>query len=104
MDDGTADGPGGRPDRGRHTNTADNPAAIGSIVQIFATGYASLDGSFAATQVFLAGLPAQVAFSGTVAPGLWQINAAVPSGISGQVPVFVTLGGMASNAVTIYVK
>lgn len=85
-------------------NTANNPAAIGSIVQIFATGYANLDGSGAATQVFLAGLPAQVASSGTVAPGPWQINAAVPDGISGQAPVFVTVGGMASNAVTIYVK
>lgn len=36
------------------------------------------------------------------APGLWQINAVVPAvSAIGTVPVYVTAGGMPSNAVTI---
>jgi uncharacterized protein (TIGR03437 family) len=96
--------PGAVENQDYRVNSANNPAATGSVLQIFATGYANLDASRDATQVFLAGVPAHVAFSGTVAPGLWQINAVVPAGISGQVPLFVTAGGMASNAVTVYVQ
>ena len=79
-------------------NTAATPARAGSIVQIFATGYGAAD-----TQVYFAGVPAAVAFTGPIAqfPGLWQINAVVPDGITGQVPVFVTAGNLASNAATL---
>jgi uncharacterized protein (TIGR03437 family) len=84
-------------------NDATLPAAPGSILQIFATGYANPDPS-RATQVYVGGVPAQIAFNGTVSPGLWQINAVVPPGATGQLPLFVTSGGVASNAVTVQVK
>ena len=81
-------------------NSASNPAAAGSIVQIFATGYAP------AVQVFFGDLPAQVMFSGASSqyPGLWQINAQVPAVASGQVPIYAVAGSIASNAVTISVQ
>ena len=81
-------------------NGSSNPAAQGSIVQIFATG----DGS-GSPQIFFADIPAQILFNGEVAeyPGLWQINAVVPFSVSGKVPVFVIAGNLASNAVTIFV-
>jgi uncharacterized protein (TIGR03437 family) len=95
--------PGAVENQDYSVNSENNPAKIGSIVQIFATGYGNLDAA-APTQVFLAGVQAQVAFSGLVAPGLWQINAVVPGGISGQLPLFVAAGSTASNAVTIYLQ
>jgi uncharacterized protein (TIGR03437 family) len=98
-----ADGaqPGAVENQDYSVNSAGNPARAGSVVQIFATG----DG-IAAVQVFIGGLPASVMFSGPIAqfPGLWQMNAQVPEGIAGQVPVFVIAGNLASNAATIYVK
>lgn len=84
-----------------------NPAAGGTVVQIFATGYGPLDSAGqAAAHVYFDTLPADVLFSGPIAqfPGLWQINARVPSGVAGQVPVFVVAGNLASNAVTLWVK
>ena len=84
-----------------------NPAAKGSIVQIYATGYGPLDSSGqAAVRVFFGGTPADVLFSGPVdqSPGLWQINARLPDGVSGQVPLFVIAGSTASNGVTLSVQ
>ena len=38
-------------------------------------------------------------------PGLWQINAQVPqSSSTGQVPVFLIAGNLASNGVTLWIK
>jgi uncharacterized protein (TIGR03437 family) len=91
--------PGAVENQDYSVNSAANPAKAGSALVIFATGYCG-----ASTEVYLAGVPTKVLFSGSIAPGLWQINAEVPAGISGQVPVFVAAGGMASNAVTVYVQ
>ena len=82
-------------------NSGSNPAARGSIVQIYATGYGP--GS-SQVQVFFADTPAQVMYSGLVGPGLWQINAQVPDGASGQVPVSIIAGNISSNAVTVWVQ
>jgi uncharacterized protein (TIGR03437 family) len=82
-------------------NGSSNPAATGSVVQIYATGYGP--GS-SQVQVFFADTPAQVMYSGVVGPGLWQINAQVPDGASGQVPVSIIAGNIASNAVTVWVQ
>jgi uncharacterized protein (TIGR03437 family) len=84
-------------------NSNSNPAAQGSVVQIFATGDGQLSGS---PRVFFADTPAQILFSGEIAqyPGLWQINAVVPPIVSGQVPVFIIAGNLTSNAVTISVE
>jgi uncharacterized protein (TIGR03437 family) len=88
-------------------NSATNPAAQGSIVQIFGTGYGTLDSSGNAdVQVYFADTRAEVLYSGPAPqfPGLWQVNARVPGTITGQVPVFIVAGNMASNGVTISVQ
>jgi uncharacterized protein (TIGR03437 family) len=88
-------------------NTAANRAAKNSVLQIFATGYGPLDSSGrAAVQVFIGGVPAEIQFSGPIPQfvGLWQINARLPDGVSGQVPVFVVAGNIASNGVTVWVQ
>jgi uncharacterized protein (TIGR03437 family) len=58
-------------------------------------------------RVFIGTEPATVLFSGlsTVFPGLWQLNVVIPdaASVSGQVPVFTSLNGTVSNAVTIWV-
>jgi uncharacterized protein (TIGR03437 family) len=86
-------------------NAAANPAKPGSVVQIFATGYGKLDGSGnTPAQVYLNGEPVQVVYSGSIAPGLWQINAVLPADFRGQATLFVVAGALASNAVTIAVQ
>jgi uncharacterized protein (TIGR03437 family) len=94
--------PGAVENQDYSVNSGSNPAAPGSVVQIFATGDGQLSSS---PQVFFADTPAQVQFSGEIAqyPGLWQINALVPSTVSGQVPIFIVAGNLTSNAVTISV-
>ena len=88
-------------------NASSNPAAAGSILQIFATGYGPLDDSQQApVQVFLGEQPANVLYSAPSAeyPGLWQINAQVPSGLTGQVSLYLNAGNIASNGVTVWVR
>jgi uncharacterized protein (TIGR03437 family) len=102
-------------------NSAANPAARGTVVQIFATGQGAVsnqpaDGAGAPTSptantpsnptVAIGGLPAAVQFSG-LAPGfvgLWQVNATVPAGVTpgANVSLTIALNGL-SNAVTIAV-
>ncbi len=81
-------------------NTAASPAAQGSVVQIFGTGFAQ------ATQVMFNDTPAQAQYSGPVAgvPGLWQINATLPTGMTGQIPIYAIAGNSVSNAVTLWVQ
>ncbi len=103
-------------------NSATNPAARGSVVQIFATGQGVVsnqpaDGKAAPSSppaitaitpvVAIGGLPATVQFSG-LAPGfvgLWQVNAVVPAGVTpgGAVSLTIALNNL-SNAVTVGVK
>jgi uncharacterized protein (TIGR03437 family) len=81
-------------------NTSANPAAQNSIVQIYGTGLAQ------STLVFFGDVPATVLYSGPVpsVAGLWQINATVPAGKTGQLPVFAIADNTVSNAVTVWVK
>jgi uncharacterized protein (TIGR03437 family) len=89
-------------------NSASNPAAVGSIVSIYATGAGPVDGSGKApVSVFFGDYPAEVIASVPLAafPGLWQINARVPPlPMMGQIPVFAIAGGSASNAATVTVQ
>lgn len=75
------------------------------MIQIFATGSAPADSS-APVKVFLANTPEEVLYSGPVAefPSRWQINAKVPGGISGQVPLFLAAQNFVSNAATVWVQ
>jgi len=81
-------------------NDKGRPAAHGSIVQIFATGFGP------GAEVYFGDIRAELLFSAPIAqyPGLWQINARVPDTVSGQVPVFVTAQSVVSNAVTLWVR
>lgn len=100
-----------------------NPATAGAFVLIFCTGLgdATADpatGSPAppvellqtliAPTVTIGGLPAHVSFSG-LAPGyvgLYQVNVQVPAGLAANnaAPVVLSIGGAASNTVTIAVQ
>lgn len=94
-------------------NTANNPAAPGSVVILYATGGgqttpAQLTGSTGSAALLLAsvtatigGQPAQVQYAGQAGgevAGVVQVNLQVPDGVSGQVPVVLTIGGVASQA------
>jgi adhesin/invasin len=54
----------------------------------------------------IGGQQAQVSFSGLAPgfPGLYQINATVPAGLTGNQQVTVSIGGQTSPAVTLPVK
>lgn len=103
-------------------NSAQNPAAAGSAISIFATGLGAtvppivlgqpagaspLSNTVNTPVVFIGGVQAQVLFSG-LAPGFagaYQVNAVIPSGTpaGNSVPVQITIGGATSNTVTIAV-
>jgi len=106
-------------------NFGTNPAARGSVIQIFATGAGAttptlMPGEPAPASgnplvltnvqptVTIGGQMAQVQFSG-MAPGfvgLWQINAVVPQSVTPgfAVPLVISAGGATSNTVTIAVQ
>ncbi len=104
-------------------NSAANPAAQGSVVQIYCTGLGAVSPALDAGSPGLTSSPynlttvlptvtignmnAAVQFS-AVAPGfvgLYQVNAQVPMGVSGSaVTLQITSSGQASNTVTIAVQ
>ncbi len=105
-------------------NSAANPAAPGTVVQIFATGLGATSPSVATGQpgasaspfnvtvatptVRIGGFSADVTFS-AVAPGfvgLYQVNARVPLGtaLGDAVPLQIQIGGRTSNLVTLAVR
>jgi uncharacterized protein (TIGR03437 family) len=106
---------------GTQNGTA-NPAAAGSELSLYATGEgqtlpAGVDGKsgasplpqpVAAVTVTIGGVAAEVRYAGG-APGLiagvMQVNAILPAGVSGTVPVVLTVGGVASqDGVTVAVR
>jgi minor extracellular serine protease Vpr len=103
-------------------NSSSQPVSRGQFISIYATGLGALttapppDGSPPASQMTIAAT-ATVSIGGfTVTPsfaglapgfvGLYQVDAQVPAGITpgSAVPVFMTVGGVASNTVTIAVQ
>jgi len=97
------------------------PARNGEVIQIYATGCgavepavpdgmppAVLSGAVAEVKVFISVEEAQVQFAGAhpLFPGICQVNAFVPdrSFITGQTPVFITVIGVASNSVSVWVQ
>lgn len=90
-------------------NSMGAPAAQGSVLQIFATGYGPLNAAGEAeVEVWIGEMKAEVLYSGVAPgfPGLWQINARVPgpSPLTGQTPVYIRAHGLVSNAVTVAIK
>ena len=122
--DGSGTGAGAILNSDSSLNTAANPAAAGSILQIFATGEgvtspASTDGKLqsgatlpapaAPVSVTIGGLPATVRYAGTApgsVAGFLQVNAVVPSGLpSGPEPIVLKVGNASSQAgVTVAVQ
>jgi uncharacterized protein (TIGR03437 family) len=103
-------------------NSAQNPAAAGSVIQIFATGLGLTNPSMAAGQpasssplantvstpvVTINGVAASVGFSG-LAPGfvgLYQVNVTVPPGTpSGAATLQIQINGQSSNTATVAIK
>ena len=79
-------------------NGASNPAAPGSVVQLFGTGSGGAIGT-SPVRVTVGGQPAEVLYAGP-APGLisgvFQVNARIPSTATGAMPVVVQVGRSAS--------
>jgi uncharacterized protein (TIGR03437 family) len=112
--DSSGSGPGAILDADYSLNGPSNPAAAGSVVVIYATGGgqtnpASTSGTLttAATPltdnvtVTVGGQPAQVLYAGNAGgevAGVVQINLQLPAGVTGTVPVVVTIGNHASQA------
>ncbi|HUD99592.1 MAG TPA: IPT/TIG domain-containing protein [Bryobacteraceae bacterium] len=102
-------------------NSHANPAPAKQAILLFGTGFGAVSpsvstgaaaGSDPPSQVIanvtatVNGGAANVLFVG-LAPGfagLWQINVALPAGVSGAVPVILSVGGTASNTVTIWIE
>lgn len=104
-------------------NGETNRAVRGEVIQIFGTAPGAfnspvVDGAAApgnppittrsTPQVYIGGVEARVLFSGLAPgfPGLWQVNAVVPTlpFLSGRVPVVVFMDGVNSNEVFIFVQ
>ncbi|HJT87093.1 MAG TPA: TIGR03118 family protein [Bryobacteraceae bacterium] len=103
-------------------NSSKNPASAGSIITLFATGQGSTNppGQNGAVNdhiirepqipctVTIDGKPAQVVYGGTapdLVQGITQIEAIIPTGVTGTVPVVLTDGSSNSQSnVTISVK
>ncbi len=101
-------------------NGTSNPAAVGSFVGIYATGEGQIspsgvDGQLvtnattfpvANVSVTIGGVSVVPQFAGsTEFDGFFQVNAQVPTGITGVVPVVITVGGKPSpTAITMAVQ
>jgi uncharacterized protein (TIGR03437 family) len=116
-------GPGAILNQDFSLNTAANPAAPGTVVQIFATGDGvlnpqPLDGSIIVpplplttqlVSVTIGGLSAPLFYSGAApgsVAGLWQVNAGVPANApSGALPVVIRAGAAQSQpGVTVSIR
>jgi uncharacterized protein (TIGR03437 family) len=101
-------------------NAANNPAALGSVVILYATGQGvteppSITGTaalgpypepVAPTQLEIGGVPAEILFRGQApgTAGVMQINARVPNITAGTHAVKVTIGGDVSQEIALVVR
>jgi uncharacterized protein (TIGR03437 family) len=101
-------------------NTPSQPASVGSSISVYATGLGAVDNpvptgtpgrasplSHATSTVTatIGGTPATVLFAG-LAPdfvGLYQVNIRIPELATGDYPLVVSVGGIASNPATVSV-
>ena len=102
--------------------TTANPVKRGQLVQLYMNGLGPVTGgpasgefasktvltpTVATPQVTIGGQPTTTLFSGLAPgfPGLYQVNAIVPAGISaGTVPISLTIGGATTKASTLPVN
>jgi uncharacterized protein (TIGR03437 family) len=116
-------GPGAILNQDLTINSIANPAAPGSVIMVFGTGFGAAnpplsDGGIVASignfttlvTAAVGGLPAEVTYAGPapgLAPGAAQINIRLPEGVpeNSTVPVLVTAGGVVvPNAVGVSVQ
>jgi uncharacterized protein (TIGR03437 family) len=121
--DSSGSGPGAIINEDGTLNTANNPAARGSVVSLYGTGTGQTnppgqDGQIAGAQlassaltvaVSIGGQDAPVLYAGTAPGAVWaltQVNARIPANIdAGAVAVVLRAGDAASQAgVTVFVK
>ncbi len=102
-------------------NSQTNPASAGQAILLFGTGLGAVSPAVAtgsaassttlsqvvaAVTATVGGAPATVLFKG-LAPGfagLWQVNVALPPGLSGATPVIVNVAGTPANTVTVWIQ
>lgn len=87
--------------------TQDRPALRGEYVEIYATGLGPVGAAALIPQVTIGGALARVTYSGLAPgfPGLYQVNAQIPSEISaGEQLLQLTINGVQSNIVKIGVR
>jgi uncharacterized protein (TIGR03437 family) len=112
--DSSGSGPGAILDADYSLNGPANPAAAGSVVVIYATGGGQTNPPTTSGMVTTAampladsvtvtvgGQPAQVLYAGNAGGevgGMVQINLQLPAGVTGTVPVIVTVGNHVSQA------
>jgi uncharacterized protein (TIGR03437 family) len=116
----TGTGPGAVLNQDYSVNSAQNPAAAGSAIMIYATGLGPTNPPTASGQgggisppsltvatptVLINGAPAEVLYSGLAPgfPGEYQVNAVIPPGTppGPAVPLQIKISGQASNTATI---
>ena len=106
----TATGNGAILIAGTAKTTAVRPAAVGEALEIYMTGMGptalrdGYDQTLVTPQVSVAGVPAEVLYSGRAPgfPGLYQVNVLVPPGApSGVQPLVVEMNGARSNEVKV---
>lgn len=118
----TGSGPGAILNQDYSVNSPANAAAAGSIVIVYATGggqtdpptptghVVSLASPLTATPVTatIGGVQAKVLYAGgapTLLAGVLQVNVQLPAGVTGTVPVVLTISGqMSQQTVTVSVK
>jgi len=93
--------------RDNSVNGPGNPAARGSVIQIFGTGVDMRNTP--PVGVTIGGVGASVEYAGPApgAAGLFQVNAAVPAGVTpgSAVPIFFSAGSLQSQSgVTVSVE
>lgn len=108
----TGSGPGAIVNQDLGVNSLSHPAAVGSVVSVYATGGGVTSPSavtggagvfsqvVAPVSVTVGGKVARVVYAGsapTLLAGVLQINVEVPVGVSGSVPVVITVGGVVSQ-------
>lgn len=116
-------GPGAILNEDLTINSIANPAARGSVIMVFGTGFGAASpplsnggivqsiGNFTTlVTAAVGGMPAEVTYSGPapgLPPGAGQINIRLPDGVSGNsnVPIVVTAGGVVvPNAVGVSIQ
>lgn len=93
---GFKDGPAAALNQDSSVNSSTNPAAPGSIVALYGTGFGDFR-SGSPLSVRIAGQPSEILYSGQapgLITGLWQINVRLPQGLSsGLQPIEIEAAG-----------